>query len=62
MCVPLVDNGGQAVGVIELTNKASGGSFSEDDAGLLHLFARQAAVALRNGLRIERLRRVQHAD
>ena len=62
MCVPLVDSAGRTIGVLELVEKASGGSFTEDDARLLHLFARQAAVALRNSLRVDRLRAVRHAE
>ena len=62
MCVPLVDSAGRTIGVLELVDKASGGSFTEDDARLLHLFARQAAVALRNSLRVDRLRAVRHAE
>jgi len=59
MSIPLLEvpakPGAQPVGVINVTNKSTGGVFSEDEKKLLTLIANSASIALKNALRKEAL-------
>ncbi|MBA2728465.1 MAG: SpoIIE family protein phosphatase [Parachlamydiaceae bacterium] len=46
LCHPLVGTDGQLVGVIEILNKKTGGSFNKDDEELLEALGGQATIAL----------------
>jgi Nif-specific regulatory protein len=61
LCVPLVDEAGQRLGVLEALNKKQG-TFSEEDAGTLEALGLQAVAALHNVRERETLLRtnVQH--
>jgi Nif-specific regulatory protein len=56
ICIPLVDSGGQRIGVFEVINKKNGG-FSDDDRETLELLGAQVAVALTNTIEREALLR-----
>ena len=62
MCMPLVDNCGACVAVIQLLNKGgphADGAFTDEDEMFLQLYARQAAVSLRNAALVDDLAHVE---
>jgi len=55
LCIPLTNRSGDRIGVIQVVNKAGGGSFDEDDETLLKALSGSVAVALENSLLMEQL-------
>ncbi|MFH2091550.1 MAG: GAF domain-containing protein [Pseudomonadota bacterium] len=49
LCVPMRAKR-KLIGVLEVINKNSGSSFTEDDALLLNIFSHQAAIAIENAM------------
>jgi len=54
LAVPMFSRS-EAIGVVEVLNRAGGGTFSQDDVELLEVFANLAASALRNAQAFESL-------
>ena len=48
LSVPLLAQGGRAIGVLQMVNKRDGSIFVQEDADLLETFAGQAAIAIEN--------------
>lgn len=53
LCLPLIGTDEKLIGVIEILNKKSGGSFGKEDEELLIAFGGQAAIALQRAQLIE---------
>lgn len=56
ICVPM-KTGGKIIGAIEFINKIGGGAFSDDDLGLLAVFADLAALAIINARKFQQVER-----
>jgi signal transduction protein with GAF and PtsI domain len=52
LCVPIVEESNQIIGVIQAINKI-GGSFTKDDEGILSVLASLAAIVLRNSINFD---------
>ena len=48
LCMPMKNNHGATIGVIQVLNKKGGAPFSGDDESLLHALAGQAALSIEN--------------
>jgi K+-sensing histidine kinase KdpD len=48
LCAPMATKSGQVIGVIQVLNKGTGGSFTIDDEILIQAIASQAAITLHN--------------
>jgi serine phosphatase RsbU (regulator of sigma subunit) len=55
MCVPLLDHGGQSIGVIQIVTRNPDFEFTREDLDLLDAVAAQAALAIENAKMHERL-------
>lgn len=58
LCVPMRSKR-KLIGVLEVINKNSGGSFTNDDALLLNIFSNQAAIAIENAMIFESLSKTE---
>ena len=56
LCVPVRDSSQRIIGVLEVLNKARG-TFGRDDEDLLHSFAHQVAIAVRNAEQVDQIQR-----
>ena len=56
LCMPMKDPGGKIIGVFQLLNKLKG-AFTTDDEQLLQAFAAQAAIAVKNAMLNEEIRK-----
>jgi len=56
LCMPMKDSAGKIIGVFQLLNKVSG-AFTSDDEQLLQAFAAQAAIAVKNAMLNEEIRK-----
>src|SRR5207248_6901025 len=56
LCMPMKDSTGRIIGVFQLLNKQTG-SFTVDDEHLLQAFAAQAAIAVKNAMLNEEIRK-----
>ncbi|HJU20128.1 MAG TPA: GAF domain-containing protein [Stellaceae bacterium] len=61
LCVPLLSNTGQTIGVTQVLNKCSG-DFTEGDVALIEAINRQAVSALTQAQLIERLERARREE
>jgi sigma-B regulation protein RsbU (phosphoserine phosphatase) len=53
LCLPIIGNHGELIGVLQVLNKSDGGVFNTEDEALLAAFAAHAAVALERAKMVE---------
>ncbi|MFC2171195.1 GAF domain-containing SpoIIE family protein phosphatase [Acidobacteriota bacterium] len=62
LCVPLINNVGKLIGVIEVLNKRDGNAFDENDESLLSCLARFVVTALEKAQRIREYVKMQRIE